>query len=447
MLKPSNITNYKFIAGSGVSDKELPASFILPEDRIPTVRDQKSYGACVGHAIASVVGIFYGAEFGGEKLMSPWYIYGNPACRNGYDGYGMFVEDAIDGVRKSGTVPLEYFDIHMEAPGIIEAVESRPELAEIALPYKIKSYLEIPMYAMLKKRSDTIKQALITYQSPVVIASKRYFGESHCVIVIGWDKNDRFIFQNSWGEDYKDDGRWTIPCEYINEAYVLLDEVLELPFDDVSEDDWFYKDVKTAYFSGIINGTSSSSFGSNDFILRSEAAAIIVRMLNKVQESVDAYARSQEAKGESFDVPNFLKYPGGQTVTCSDLDESEWYYDDVVKIIELGIMQGDDTGVFRPDDTISRAEAAAVICRAYDYVRDKLGLPDDLKITEAEFPDVDKLEWYYDVVCRAVSYGFMYGDDDGVFRPTDGILRPEFTSIIVRVMKSVNGILTSLCDI
>ena len=119
LLKPSNITNYKFIAGSGVSDKELPASFILPEDRIPTVRDQKSYGACVGHAIASVVGIFYGAEFGGEKLMSPWYIYGNPACRNGYDGYGMFVEDAIDGVRKSGTVPLEYFDVHMEAPGII----------------------------------------------------------------------------------------------------------------------------------------------------------------------------------------------------------------------------------------------------------------------------------------------------------------------------------------
>lgn len=330
--------------------------------------------------------------------MSPWYIYGNPACRNGYDGYGMFVEDAIDGVRKSGTVPLEYFDVHMEAPGIIEAVESRPELAEIALPYKIKSYLEIPMYAMLKKRSDTIKQALITYQSPVVIASKRYFGESHCVIVIGWDKNDRFIFQNSWGEDYKDDGRWTIPCEYINEAYVLLDEVLELPFDDVSEDDWFYKDVKTAYFSGIINGTSSSYFGSNDFILRSEAAAIIVRMLNKVQESVDAYARSQEIKGESFSVPNFLENPGGQIATCSDLDENEWYYDDVVKIIELGIMQGDDTGVFRPNDTISRAEAAAVICRAYDYVRDKLGLPDDLKVTEAEFPDVDKLEWYLSLI-------------------------------------------------
>ena len=187
LLRPSNTRNYKFPV-CDVSDKDLPSTFILSDERIPTVRNQGNIGACVGHGIAEVLGILYGLEFGKEKLISPWYIYGNPECRDGFTGYGMFLCDAIEGVRKCGSVPLEDFDVRLEVPDIITAVKNRSELTDKAKPYRIKSYIEIPCYALVSKRKSALKQALYTYKLPIVIASANYFGGGHCVIVIGWDK-------------------------------------------------------------------------------------------------------------------------------------------------------------------------------------------------------------------------------------------------------------------
>lgn len=173
LFRPTNTRNYTYIV-VGASETELPTSFILPEDRIPTVRDQGDTNSCVGHGIAETLGVLYGMEFGREKLLSPWYIYGNKECRKGYTGQGMFLADAVDGMRKCGTVPLFDFDVRKEPPDIISEVDKRPELSERAVPYKIEGYMQIPKYAMINKFVLSIKQALYNYQIPIVIASSRY---------------------------------------------------------------------------------------------------------------------------------------------------------------------------------------------------------------------------------------------------------------------------------
>lgn len=446
LIRPANTRNYTYTGTcAGASETELPASFILPDSMIPTVRDQGSTNSCVGHGIAETMGVMYGAEFGGERLLSPWYIYGNPECRNGYTGVGMYLGDAIDGVRKCGTVPLSDFDVHEEPPEIISEVSKRPELKDRAVPYKIEGFMQIPKYAMIKKFVTSLKQALYDYQTPIVIASRKYFtGGSHCVILIGWNEKDEFIFLNSWGDSYKDHGKYTIPANYIDEAYVLFDEIMTLPFADVSEDEWYYKDVKTAYFAGVIKGTSSSAFEPDIPITRAEAAAIVLRVLQKTQDSIDAYALSKAQDGGYAITANIM--PTDRR-TCPDIDENAWYYDEVTRLLATGIMTGDFEGTFRPDDYITRAEVAVIAVRLHEYIANALGVKTEKSDSDIKLTDVYADDWFYELVYSAVKYGLITGDTEGTFRPLDNITRAEFASIIVRNMKKTDDMFVSLCRV
>ena len=55
-----------------------------------------------------------------------------------------------------------------------------------------------------------------------------------------------------------------------------------------------------------------------------------------------------------------MKYP--------DVSKSKWYAEFVERVTEEGIMIGDDQGLFRPDEPLTRAEAATVICRLLDRI-------------------------------------------------------------------------------
>lgn len=46
-----------------------------------------------------------------------------------------------------------------------------------------------------------------------------------------------------------------------------------------------------------------------------------------------------------------------------DVNETAWYAADVEYVAQLGLMTGDGNGRFRPDDTVTRAELAAVAAR------------------------------------------------------------------------------------
>jgi len=51
-----------------------------------------------------------------------------------------------------------------------------------------------------------------------------------------------------------------------------------------------------------------------------------------------------------------------------DVDYTKWYGPYIKKANEAGIMIGDDLGNFRPNDHLTRAEAAAIVCRLLDMI-------------------------------------------------------------------------------
>lgn len=95
----------------------------------------------------------------------------------------------------------------------------------------------------------------------------------------------------------------------------------------------------------------------------------------------------------------------------------------------LEIMIGDDMGNFRPDDTVSRAEFAKIAVHT-------LGLENVAESSKdvSKFPDVSTDYWANGYINVAAAQGLIIGDDDGNYRPSDGISYQEACTILVRLL-------------
>lgn len=93
----------------------------------------------------------------------------------------------------------------------------------------------------------------------------------------------------------------------------------------------------------------------------------------------------------------------------------------------LKIMIGDDNGTFRPEDTITRAEAAKMAVHA-------MGMESMAESSKGnnDFLDVPADHWSNGYVHVASSLGLVIGDGDGNFRPNDKITYAEAMTIFVR---------------
>ena len=87
---------------------------------------------------------------------------------------------------------------------------------------------------------------------------------------------------------------------------------------------------------------------------------------------------------------------------------------------------GYDDGTFRPDNNMSRAEAAAIFARLISEQKGE-------KISsKSSFNDVSKNEWYSDYIGYLSKYGIIKGYSDNTFRPDDNVTRAEFVAMTVR---------------
>ena len=86
---------------------------------------------------------------------------------------------------------------------------------------------------------------------------------------------------------------------------------------------------------------------------------------------------------------------------------------------------GDDTGKFRPDDSITRAEFAAIATRFLSNT--------NVEGYESAFSDIAG-HWAEDAIKLGASVGWIAGYEDGTFKPEQFITRAEAMTIINRVL-------------
>ena len=111
-----------------------------------------------------------------------------------------------------------------------------------------------------------------------------------------------------------------------------------------------------------------------------------------------------------------------------DVSSEESYYPGLVIQNKLGIFVGDDNGNFNPEDTITRAEAAAVVVRLK-------GLSNAISSSQStNFKDVPSSHWASGYIATANSMGIVEGYGDGNFGPEDPVKYEEILTMIIRAM-------------
>lgn len=115
----------------------------------------------------------------------------------------------------------------------------------------------------------------------------------------------------------------------------------------------------------------------------------------------------------------------------SDVKEDDNYYEAIEMLSKLNILTGDDKdgdGVmdFRPNDTITRAEVAAVVCRIQNL--------NGLSQTATPFTDVPSSHWASGYVAQAAGQGIINGYGDGNFGPEDEVTYEQAVKMFVETL-------------
>ena len=106
----------------------------------------------------------------------------------------------------------------------------------------------------------------------------------------------------------------------------------------------------------------------------------------------------------------------------TDVDVSAWYADAVRQMTGFGLVNGYTNGTVKPNAKITRAEFVAILSR----------LPHDAIGTDKSFNDVPKTSWAYDAVQTALAQGWISAGTN--FRPNAPITRAETVTILNRVL-------------
>jgi uncharacterized repeat protein (TIGR02543 family) len=147
----------------------------------------------------------------------------------------------------------------------------------------------------------------------------------------------------------------------------------ENPFEDVPETAWYCKAVSTLTALGIIQGRTDTSFAPNEPITRAELATICARFDTGVTS-------------------------GDSTFTDT---AGHWAEAEIQRAASLGWIEGDGDGKFRPNDSITRAEAITMINRVLcripesesDLIEDMNTWPDNANVSA----------WYYLAIQEATN--------------------------------------------
>lgn len=191
------------------------------------------------------------------------------------------------------------------------------------------------------------------------------------------------VSQNTGGNDYVNPNKDS-------------DDKKEL-YPDVPKEFWAYDAIKTLSENNILKGYDDGTFRPQKSVTRAEFSKMISLALNL----------------------------SGGNASFTDVSDSDWFAKYVFGVAEKGIVLGSD-GKFRPNDVITRQDAAVMIFRAYGKAQNA---------SEAFEDDGEISEYAKEAVYSLCSQGIIKGYEGNTFRPLGNLSRAEAASLLSGIMK------------
>lgn len=118
-----------------------------------------------------------------------------------------------------------------------------------------------------------------------------------------------------------------------------------------------------------------------------------------------------------------VNYPDSYCIPgFTDVRMKEWYASAVEFVVENGLMQGTDEGIFEPETVMSRAMLVTVLWRAEGEPAEGSNI----------FTDVPEDTWYTDAVAWAAEIGVVNGVGRDRFAPDGNVTREQLATILYR---------------
>ena len=146
----------------------------------------------------------------------------------------------------------------------------------------------------------------------------------------------------------------------------------------------------------------------------------------------DPVALTEQADGTyTFTMPNgqvtvsatFVEVEEPAAEPFTDVDESDWFYEDVAYVYENGLMNGVGEGLFGPEATTTRAMVVTILYR----------LEGEPTVTgDTPFTDLVAGQYYLDAVAWASTNDIVNGVTSTTFAPNDPITREQMAAILYR---------------
>lgn len=175
-------------------------------------------------------------------------------------------------------------------------------------------------------------------------------------------------------------------------------------FSDVPENVWYYDAVSILGGSGIISGDEYGNFRPNSYITRAEFAKLIVS------------AFSVDSEGKSF----------------LDVAEDAWYFQYVKKASGAEIISGYE-GNFRPNDYITRQDAAVIIYRTAKLLGVQyVGFQEPVDMTDISLYALTAVGTLY-------NNNVISGVGGGKFAPLENITRAQAAQLLYSAIKDIES--------
>ncbi|MFD1887178.1 S-layer homology domain-containing protein [Paenibacillus wenxiniae] len=184
-------------------------------------------------------------------------------------------------------------------------------------------------------------------------------------------------------------------------------------FTDVAKH-WSRNDVNDMASRLIVNG-EAGKFVPDREVTRAEFAAMLVRALGLADEQSDHLPR--------------------------DVKRSDWYAGVVGTAINHGLIEGYNDGNFRPNQPITREEAAMIISHAMNYTGQSTTLTDnDVQGQLNRFSDRSEVSGWAKKAVAVAAKSSIVGGDHGQFAPQSHVTRAQSASMIRRLLQKADWI-------
>ncbi|MCR5260735.1 MAG: S-layer homology domain-containing protein [Candidatus Gastranaerophilales bacterium] len=127
-------------------------------------------------------------------------------------------------------------------------------------------------------------------------------------------------------------------------------------------------------------------------------------------------------------------------IRLADVNEDHWAVQEIVTVINGGVMGVTSDGYFHPDEVMTRADFTQTLLRL-------LGHRDNAGYVENVFTDVPEDFYAYSDILKSQALGLIYGYGDGTFRPLNNISKSEVESIISHITEDTDYIDTDVLDV